>query len=446
VLRAGFGMYYQTLGNGGCGCTLGFAGPPGVLPSDGRNPAFYWDTGLSIPQGAKPPFIDPSFGNFLDVDYTGPDFGKAPRIYDWNVSLQHTIKNFLIDVAYVGNRGSRLNSTLEANQVDPKHLSLGPLMRLPITDPQVVARGFTKPFSSFPDRESLAQALRPYPQYRFIADRNSGDGRSWYDAFQAKVERRFGMWQLMGAYTFSKSQGQLHYRQIFSQNFNAGGQAQNNFDISDTKSYLPFDLPHMFNWLNSIDLPFGRGRKWMSGVNRATDLFVGGWNVGFIQRIFVPAPVYIGSTNTLANVLFTRYRKANQTGTPIRSSGERDLLDPGNPGIRWFTPCQAAGNTCVNGTAPFASPTEFAFGYASSFHTDLRNPLVMTESLSINKSFALVTVGERVLNFRYSANIFNLFNRTKFGVNGNYESIDFGRATGPQVGARLITMGLLLEF
>ena len=135
VVRGGFGIYYQTLGNGGCGCTLGFGGPPGTLLSDGVNAAVQWDAGLSIPQGAKPPFIDPGFGVISSstaagtLDYFGPDFGKAPRIYNWSLNVQHEIKGFLIDLAYVGNRGRNLASSLFINQVDPKYLSLGSLLR-----------------------------------------------------------------------------------------------------------------------------------------------------------------------------------------------------------------------------------------------------------------------------------------------------------------------------
>jgi len=446
VLRGGFGIYYQTLGNGGCGCTLGFSGSPGVLQSDGRNPAFLWDTGLTIPQGQRPPFIDPSFGNFLDVDYTGPDFGRAPRIYNWSFTIQHTIQNFLIDLAYVGNRGAGLNSTLDANQVDPARRNLGSLMTLPITHPDVVARGFTKPYVTFPDRENLAQALRPYPQFRNIADRNSGDGRNWYDAMQLKVERRFGAWQMMGSYTYSKSLGRLHFRQIFSQFFSAGGQAQDNYNIAEAKSYLPFDQPHVFNLLNSFDLPFGRGRKFLGSANAWVNAVVGGWNLGGAQKYWTPAPFYISSPNTLAPILFTRYRKANQTNVAIRSNGDRGSLDPGNPNVRWFTPCQLQGNACVNGTAPFANPGQFEFGTASAYHSRFRNPRVLSDNLAITKRFSVIHVAEHELAFRYRADLFNVFNRTLFGVNGNYESPDFGRATGPQVGARLITMGLLLEF
>jgi len=42
--------------------------------------------------------------------------------------------------------------------------------------------------------------------------------------------------------------------------------------------------------------------------------------------------------------------------------------------------------------------------------------------------------------------IFNLFNRTSFGVNGAIGNADFGRATGPQQGARIITIIGRLSF
>jgi len=447
VIRGGFGIYYQTLGNGGCGCTLGFAGPPGIIDANRPAPALFWDTGLVIPQGAVPPFIDPSFGNFLDVDYTGPDFGKAPRIYNWSFNIQHTVKNFLIDVAYVGNRGHGLNSTLDYNQVEPRYLQqYGSNLGRLINDPVVAGLGISPPFAGFGNR-TLAQALRPYPQFLNVLDRNSGDGLSWYDALQTKVERRFGGWQMMGAYTFSKSLGRLHFRQIFSQLFSPGGQAQDNYNLADQKSYLPFDQPHVFTLLSSYDIPVGKGRKFLADKHKAVDLVVGGWNVGVAMKYWVPAPVYITSTNSLAGLLFTRARKAVQTNVPIRANGARDQLDPSNPSVRWFTPCQTAGAACINGTAPFANPaSDTAFGTAAWFHSDLRNPKVFSENLALTKRFNVINVGDNAINLRAMANFFNVFNRTRFGVNGTFASPDFGRATGPQVGARLITLGVMAEF
>ena len=67
----------------------------------------------------------------------------------------------------------------------------------------------------------------------------------------------------MAAYTWSKTLGLGHYRQIFSQNFATSGHniaAQDNYNYNDDKSFMPFDLPHVFNLLNTYTLPFGRGK------------------------------------------------------------------------------------------------------------------------------------------------------------------------------------------
>ena len=66
--------------------------------------------------------------------------------------------------------------------------------------------------------------------------------------------------------------------------------------------------------------------------------------------------------------------------------------------------------------------------------------------LDITKRDAnLDTAPRQVLTYR--ADGFNIFNRTSFGgVNGTVGNANFGRPTAPQVGARLITMGLRLEF
>jgi hypothetical protein len=454
VVRGGFGIYYQTLGNGGCGCNTGFGGLPGSLIADGVNPAVLWDAGLTIPQGAKPPFIDPGLGVISSgnvagtLDVFGPDFGKAPRIYNWSLNVQHEIKGFLIDIAYVGNRGRGLASSIFLNQVDPKYLSLGTLLRQRIDSPAVIAAGFKKPYAAFPDSATLAQALRPYPQYLNVVDRNSGDGKSWYDSLQIKGERRFGPWQMMASYVWSKSLGALHFRQIFTQ---TQVTPQNNYDLSDTKSLLPFDQPHMVNILNSIDLPFGRGRKFFGASNRVVDTIIGGWTLGVINRYASGGPLDIVAPNTLnAGTLFTQYKKANLTGVGIRTGIDRTTLDPNNPSIRYFgcTP-QAIGSSttqfqCAPNSTPFSIPGEFAFGTASQFMSAFRQTPVFTENISIVKQFNIT--GDGRVRFVYSANIFNLFNRTNFGVNGTIGNADFGKATGPQQTARFITMGGRLEF
>jgi hypothetical protein len=432
VLRGGYGIFYQTLGNGGCGCTLGFAGAPTQIPSNGLSGAFPFDGGIPVPGNiAKPPFIDPSFGNFRDVDYLGENYGQAPRVHNWSINIQHEFAGFLADIAYVGNRGSGLNSSIWLNQVDPKYLSLGALLRKRIDDPEVVAAGFSKPFAAFPNDRTLAQSLRPYPQFLNVFSRNSGDGKTWYDSLQAKLERRFGAWQMMTSYTWSKSLAKIHYRQIFTQ-FEVA--PQNTYDLDAEKTYSSFDIPHVLNFLNSVDLPFGKGRRWLNrgGV---VDYVLGGWTIAAAQR-YVSGGLDVGTApNSLANVLFNGGKRANPTGQALKTGVDRTELDPANASIRY-----------LNASA-LALAGEFELGYGSLYYGDLRRPPVFQENLAILKQFRLFDGGgDRGVLFTYRADMYNLFNRTNFTINTAIGNANFGRATVPQNGPRLITMGLRLEF
>ncbi len=431
VLRGGVGVYYQTLGNGGCGCTLGFSGAPVQILSDGLNGALQWDGGIPTPPGfVAPPFIDPTIGNGRSVDYLGPNFGKAPRYLNWSLSLQRTFGKYLVDVGYLGNRGTRLNSTIPFNQVDPKYLSLGSLLSKSIDDPDVQAAGFSAPYDGFSG--TLAQSLRPFPHVLDVFHRNSGDGEIWYDALQTKVERRFGDVQLNANYTYSKSQSKLHFRQIFTQFETL---PQNAYDLSPEKSVSPFDLPHQLNVLGFFNLPFGHGKQFFSGANRAADLIVGGWQLGLIMQ-YSSGPVLNANTpNTLGNgVLFAGGRRAIATGQELSTGRDRQDLDPNNADVRYF-----------NANA-FAVPSQFQFGNSALYHRDFRQPPVFRENLSIVKDFTLWRRAENPVRFIYRADFFNLFNRTNFAVNGAIGNANFGRATGPQQGPRIITMGLRVQF
>src|SRR5207245_8745666 len=168
------------------------------------------------------------------------------------------------------------------NQLPASRLALGTLLQQRIDAPAVVAAGYTKPYAAFASSSTLAQALRPFPQYLDVSERNAGIGRNWYDSLQAKIERRFGDWQLMAAYTFSKTLGVGHYRQIFSQNFGSAGfnvAAQDNYNYAEMKSFLPFHQPQVLNILTSYDLPFGLGKKFVDTHNLLTNLLVANWIV-----------------------------------------------------------------------------------------------------------------------------------------------------------------------
>jgi hypothetical protein len=440
VFRGGYGIYYQTLGGAGCGCRIGFSNPI-TLVSDGLNGALNWDSGIAAPPSFRPPpLIDPAVGNFNSVDVFSDNFGFAPRIHTWSATIQHEIGKYLIDVSYQGNRGRRLNSTLLLNQLPTSRLALGSLLQQRIDSPAAAAAGITKPFASFPNTQTVAQALRPYPQYFDVSEYNAGIGRSWYDSLQTKVERRFGDWQMMGSYTFSKTLGIGHFRQVFNQAFGTAGYnvaAQDNYNYNEMKAYQPFDLPHVFNLLLAYDLPMGKGKKFMNSSNFLSNLLFGGWNVSGIARyqagplLLVQAPA-----NTLGTgVLFTYFKKANVGTGPIQTGIDRGTLDPNNPSTRWLN------------AAAFTTPGQYQLGNAAQYYGDMRNPPVLDERLAIQKRMRFPVNADRSIDLIYRVDAFNMFNRTAFGgIVGVVGNANFGRPTGPQVGARLITMGLRLDF
>lgn len=433
VVRGGFGIFYEATSNGGGGCTLGANGSFAQI-SDGLNAPFQWDGGIPKPAGYQPPpFLSPSIGNGLSVDYMGPTFGKAPRIYNWSFNVQREIAKFLVDVEYAGNRARSLNSTIDLNQVNPSYLYLGSLLQQPITSPDVIAKSFTKPYANFPDKGTLAQALRPFPQFLNVWSRNSGLGRTWYDSASIRVQRRFGNWQFAASYVRSKSLALLTYRQIFSQN---QVYPQDMYNLTQPKSYLPFDLPNVFNFLSTYDLPFGTGKRLLSSSNRLVNALVGNWTIADTHQYRSGALFSITCPNTLGGgVLFTDARMCNANPGPIQTGQGRTSLDPNNPASLYFN------------AAAFSIPSQFAFGTSSQYNGHLRQPPVLQDNIAIVKQLAVWPTGDsNRMRLQLRADAFNPFNRTNFGVNATVGNPNFGRATGPQYGPRLITMGLRLFF
>ena len=93
--------------------------------------------------------------------------------------------------------------------------------------------------------------------------------------------------------------------------------------------------------------------------------------------------------------------------------------------------------------AAYTLPAPFTFGNAANFYDDVRNPPFYSENISIIKRIPF----RESVNAELRADMYNLFNRTLFGnINTNLGDPNFGRPTGPQVGARIITMGVRLDF
>jgi hypothetical protein len=295
--------------------------------------------------------------------------------------------------------------------------------------------GYKAPYTGFAKQltssATYAQSLKKFPQYTGVSGMNSGQGLSWYDSLQIKVEKRKGALLLMGNYTYSKSLARMHYRQIFG---NSGQMyLQDAYNPDDAKSFLYFHQAHVMSILSAYDLPFGKGKRLLGDTNKVVDAIVSGWSIAGIQKYrsgnLIPLTA---STNQLVN-LGSWMTKANMTGKAIKSSLNRTDLEYGNTSRKYFN---------SGADVPFANPATYAYGTASVFQPEFRQPPVMTENMTLMKKFS---IAERY-KFIWRADAFNVFNRTNFGVYTTWTNANFGYANGVQSGARIITMALRLEF
>ncbi len=431
VVRGGWGILYAN-GNGltaaQCNnCTLGSTSVVQRI-SNGLQEAFLWDAGLT-PQSSfrLPPSVDPSVANGGPVTYIDPNNSKAPRFQNYSVDVQRSLPmGVLLDGAFVGNHGTRLSGPLPLNQVDPKYLSLGSLLGLQITDPKVKAAGFSAPYAGFTG--TLAQALRPFPQYTDVTSPYAANLHSDYKALQIRAEKAIGSFDLQANYTYSKKTSN-GASSLASNNLLA---PQNQYNLAPQESLAIDDLPHVLNLVYSWQLPFGPGKRFLGTSHGVVAALTGGWSVAAQQVYRSGALLLVTAPNSLGSgAIFSARTQPNVTGTAFRTGTDAGSLDPNNASNHWINP------------AAYSLAPAYTLGNAANFYGDVRNPSVKNENFSAIKRTPL----REGLYLEYRADFQNLFNRTEFGnINANLGDPAFGRATGVMVQPRIIQMGLKLAF
>ena len=202
--------------------------------------------------------------------------------------MQHELATDLImDIAYVGQHSVRLHTNFDAeNSLNAKYLSLGTLLNQPISSAAAVTAGITPPYASFPSNFTVAQALVPHPQYfGFNTDGTLENyGQSSYNSLQASVRRRFhnGL-NLLASYSWTKTLTDADDALPFFATLHGGGSAQNPFNKKGEEAISNQDVPHTLVLSYIYELPFGHGKKFLSGGGWK-DRAVGGWSVSGIQR------------------------------------------------------------------------------------------------------------------------------------------------------------------
>jgi hypothetical protein len=423
VVRGGYSIFAGTSGdvleNGiRQNYSVGFNASDRRSSTDnGLTPAFYLQNGY--PAIALPPFIDPTLNLGGGVLWLAREDGHPSRLQNWSLDVQRELPaQMLLELAYVANRGSHLSTNiLNVNQVDPKWLSLGNALTAKIDSPAGQATGVPLPYPGFTG--TVAQALRPYPQYQSISRSNAAAGSSSYHSLQASLRRRFSQGlSLMVSYTWSKwltdsESGHSWYDRTGMDQYNHGLE----------KSVAITDVPHNLTLSYVYELPIGKGKPVKtSGV---ADVFLGGWQLSGTQRYQSGYPLGVSINNTL----------------PI-FSGQRPICIAGaNPRGTWTG--DPATSVYVN-PAAFAAPAPFTFGTCGPTVPGLRGRPFFNEDFALSKHFRF---RERFdAEFRFEA--FNAFNRVVFSnPSTNISNVtSFGTISGQSNLPRMAQGGIHLRF
>lgn len=427
VIRTGAGIFNSNYINQGLGLpAFGYSATASFASADaGTTPAFNWDGGF--PQNfRRPPVIDPTAANRQGVTAVLPDQYRLPYKIQWNLTVEHQFANDLsMSFAYVANAGRHLYASQNLNQLPQQYENL-PLNLLTsrVDSPAAQAQGFREPFPGFINlwgaQGTVAQALRPFPQYAGVNIYGSTYGNSNYQSFQYKLDKRYAR-GLTGtvAYTWSKF---LTDAAMFDDN-----PAQQTA-FRREKSYHPSDYPHVFTFSLVWDVPFGSGRKYKSS-NGLVNGVLGGWQIATVNSYTSGSRLFVTTSNTLP--FFNIGQRPDLVSSDIRSDVSMSNYDPNDP----------ARNTYLLRSA-FAQPQPGKYGSAPRA-LDVRGPMRLDESFALMKQ---TKIGERLTN-QFRLEMQNPLNRVVFGNPiTDFTSAAFGRISSTQIGPRNIQLGMKLIF
>jgi len=407
VVRGGFGIYNDLQD------ALGYRtdqnapfNPTYSIPSFSVR-GFPVDPAAPLPATAKlvPGGVDPNM--------------KMPTLISWSLRVQRELSpNTSITVGYVGSHGYHEIVGLDANTPIP---TICPASPCPATFP-----------SSFPG--ALANAPVPAGTFYIPAGAPRANpslantwtyfalGTSSYNALQVDVNRRFAAGlTLRGVYTWSKTLDDGDSVNGTTSG-NAPGLVSNPYDLRADWGLATFDVRNVASISAVYELPFGRGKRFASGVDGVRNVLASGWSTTSIVTLqsgfpFTPQLSYNPSNN-------------GDTRNPVRPFVNPDFRGPvitGNPN-QWFNP-----------NAFLAPPPNSGF-YGNLGRDTLIGPGLATWDFSALKNTRL----SEKWNLQFRTEIFNLLNRANFntpslitftpsGVSGTAGAITSTSTTSRQV-------------
>ncbi len=398
VLRGGIGVFTVT--------TLGTLNEAmaGIHSSDGRTYYNYTSPGVAplftLPQAHSDSYALTSIGSQNFIAAQNLTF-RDPRSYQWNFTVEQAMaKDTALRVTYLGSNTIGMAPNVNMNQV---HAS-------------------TTPYSA---------SMRPYLNWNRINSREN-IAFAHYEGLQATFTKRLssGVF-LQSSYILSKNVGNVGGSaggSAFA--YEAGGQITDRFNLGLDKGEVPGSRRQRVVVSGIYDLPFGKGRKFGSGMNRIVDAFVGGWQLSTVS-LFQTGPFLTPSISTSYDRSNTNVAGRGATLRPDRI-GNGNVENP-TPD-RWFditaftaTPVGAGrfGNAGV-GILEGPGTIAVAGGLAKTFQ--------ITEQVRLRAEGSFTNLPNHP-NFMPPALVVS--NTTSFGKTSSTSGVENGGNRSGQVGLRL---------
>ncbi|HEY7819962.1 MAG TPA: TonB-dependent receptor, partial [Vicinamibacteria bacterium] len=392
VLRGGYGMFWAPF-KGSAASRRGFEASTGYRASSdgGLTPAATLSD--PFPSGVEQP-VESSLGLLTgaggDVDFAD-QFQESAYVQQYSVELEREIgRDVLFSAGYLGSRSDRLPiGQVNINQLDPQLSALGPALLEPVPNPF-----FGNPvFGNLSQSEEVPrnQLLRPYPQFGALHALGPSEGRRRYHAVVLRAERKFrgGLGGRIN-YVWSRNDDNIFNEGVAFSWYNLA--PLDSYSLGEEYGRSMSDAPHRLNASGIVELPFGRGKRWLDEDGLWNALF-GGWSIsaaGFYQSGF-PIIVFQGFDNT--GLLGDLQRPNIVPGVDPGHSGstEQNLDRYLNPDAWSFAPA-------------------FSFGDAPRTDTRVRTPSRHNWDFAFQKS-QRAGLGDVTIRLE----VINAFNHADFG-------------------------------
>jgi hypothetical protein len=257
------------------------------------------------------------------------------------------------------------------------------------------------------------QPRRLYPDFGFTGQMGSGANAN-YNGLQLQFTRRMsnGL-QFLGGYTFSKN---ISNNEGEEGGYSDGGAplGQNDNNPRAERGLTVNDVRHRFTFSTLYELPFGKGKRWLSSANRVVDGILGGWEFTANTSFQTGFPITPQSGIDSGNVGTGNWRP-DRTCNGNLSGGDRKVT-------QWFD------TNCFTNQFLIADNNNGIFRFGNSGRSVLTGPGIQNFDLAILKDFHIT----ESMRLQFRAEAFNALNTPNFSADGVITHVNdsrFGQVT-----------------